>query len=87
MNIIRLDRQHFLEYVSRTMRLKYPDFHFTNSLTTHLSFTTQRLLRHQGVWPCGTSMRLILNHVTQFQDVVDTNHRFLVVGFTCLAII
>ena len=43
-HVIRLHRQHFLQRVSRAVSFQSPDFHLTETLSTELRLTTQRLL-------------------------------------------
>ena len=50
-NVIRFDRQHFLQCVSRAVSFQSPNLHFTKALAAKLGFTTQWLLRDQAVGP------------------------------------
>ncbi len=63
-NIIRFDGKQLLQDVGCTVCFQGPHFHFTETLTTELCFTTQRLLCNKTVgsdrtWrafyrpPCG----------------------------------
>ncbi|CUP64901.1 Uncharacterised protein [Segatella copri] len=67
--------------------LDSPDLHLSESLTTKLCFTTKWLLCNQRVWTDRTSVHLILNHMTQLQEVSHTNSSWLVKLLSCLTII
>ena len=45
----RLHGEELLERVGRSVGFHRPDFHFTETLTTELRLTTQRLLRDERV--------------------------------------
>ena len=45
--VIRLDCQNFLQDVCGTEGFECPNFHFSETLTTELCLTTQRLLRDE----------------------------------------
>ena len=65
-----------------TETFECPNLHFSETLTTKLSFTTQRLLSYERVRTDRTSMHLIFNHVTEFQHISHTNSCRLVELFT-----
>ncbi|MNV66773.1 hypothetical protein D3C71_1595450 [compost metagenome] len=75
-HVIRFNGQNFLKGISGTISFKRPYLHLTETLSTKLSFTTQRLLRNKRVRTRGTSMDLIVNHVSEFDHVHDTNSDF-----------
>ncbi len=87
LDVVRLDGQQFLEDVGCTEGLKGPYLHLAEALATKLRLTTQRLLRNEGVWPDGTSVHLVINHVAELEHVdhtyrselVETVARFTVV--------
>ena len=69
------------------MGLERPDFHFSETLTTHLSFAAEGLLGNEGIWAGGTGMGLVLNHVNKLEDVGDTNGGLLSERLASAAII
>src|SRR5690349_14921222 len=77
-NVVGLNREDFLEDVRRTECLDRPHFHFSETLTTELCLTTQRLLRDEGVRTDRTCVHLIVNKVTEFQHVCHTNRYRLI---------
>src|SRR5690606_26973625 len=88
-DIIRFQRQQFLQYVGGTICFECPYLHLTKTLPAKLCFTTQRLLCNKTVWPDGTCVHLIVHHVVQF-DHVDNTHCCLLVealtGFTVIEV-
>src|SRR5437762_11454841 len=50
-DVVGLDREHFLERIRRAVGLERPDFHFAEALASELRLTTQRLLRDPAVRP------------------------------------
>ncbi len=62
-HIVGFISQHFLERICGAVCFERPYFHFPKTLATQLSFTTKRLLRHERVWPNGTRVNFIINHV------------------------
>src|SRR5690606_35960218 len=48
-HVVRLDCQHFLQCVRSTVCYQCPHLHLTETLTTELGFTTQRLLGNKTV--------------------------------------
>ena len=62
-NVVRLDRQNFLEDVGGTESFECPHLHLTKALTTKLGFTTQWLLRDERVWTDATCVHLVVYHV------------------------
>ena len=48
-NVVRLNCKNFLKNMCGTEGFQCPNFHFSETLTTKLSFTTQRLLSNQRV--------------------------------------
>ncbi|MDT4865491.1 hypothetical protein FQZ97_1002930 [compost metagenome] len=69
MDVIRLDREEFLERVSGAVSFERPHFHFTEALAAELSLTTQRLLRDHGVRAGGARVDLVVHQVVELQDV------------------
>src|ERR1700754_2003978 len=86
-DIIRLEGQQFLQDIRRTIGLQCPHLHFTETLATELSLTTQRLLRDKTVRSDTTGVHLIINHVMQFDYVNDPYRCFLVEAIPCFTII
>src|SRR5688500_18437291 len=64
-----------------------PNLHFTKSLTTELGFTTQGLLRDEGVRTDRTRVHLIIYKVTKFQHVRDAYRYWLIEFFTGQSIV
>src|SRR5690348_7632987 len=48
-NVVRLDRQHFLEGVRGAIRFERPHFHFAETLAAELRLATERLLSDERV--------------------------------------
>ena len=86
LNIIRFDREHFLESMRGTVSFKRPNFHFAETLTTKLCFTTKWLLCDQTVWPSGTRMNFILDKMMEFENCHHSNSHRLIVRETELSI-
>src|SRR3989344_3739848 len=80
-DVVRLDGKHFLQSVGGFVGFEGPDFHFSESLTSHLGFAAERLLGDETVWSGGTGVGLVLDHVDKFQDVGNTDGGFLSKGF------
>ena len=55
-----------------TKGLKGPNLHLTKTLSTELCLTTERLLGNQTVRADRAGVHLILNHVTELEEVSDT---------------
>src|SRR5690606_9429453 len=72
LNVVRLNGQEFLKRVGCAVRLDCPDLHLTESLTTELSLTTERLLRDEAVRSNRTSVDLIVDKVVQLEHVHDS---------------
>ncbi len=68
-DVVGLDRQEFLEGVCGAVSLKGPHLHLTESLTTELRLTTQRLLRDHGVRAGRAGVELVVDQVVQLEDV------------------
>src|SRR5450631_127012 len=86
-DVIGFQCQQFLQNIRGSIGFQCPYFHFTKPLTTELSFTTQRLLRDQTVWPNASCMHLIINHMVQLNYVDDPNRSFLVKPISGLTVI
>ena len=67
--------------------LDCPDLHLSETLTTELCLTTKWLLSDERVRTDRTSVHLVLYHVTELQEVCDTDCSRLVEHLTCLTII
>src|SRR5690606_23350319 len=70
-----------LQTVSCAIGFDRPNFHLTQSLTTKLGFSTQRLLRHQRVRTDRTSMDLFFDQVMQLEHVHDAHSDWHLEGF------
>src|SRR5262249_8062574 len=68
-HVIGLDREQLLQGVCGAVRLHGPALHLTESLTTELRLTTQRLLRDHRVRTGRPSVDLVVDQVVQLQDV------------------
>ena len=86
-DIVRLDGEDFLQDMRCTECLKSPNFHFTETLTTEVRFTTKGLLGDKGVWSNATCMHLVVNHVVQFEHVDITDSCRLVETVARLAVV
>ena len=58
-NVVGLDGEDFLKDVTCTEGFDGPDFHFSETLTTELCFTTEWLLRDERVWTNGAGVHLV----------------------------
>ena len=85
-HIIRLHCKDLLQCVGCTICLKCPYLHLSETLSTKLSFTTQRLLCNQGVWTSRTCMDLIVNQMMQFQVVHVTDSGRTVKRLSCTSV-
>ena len=79
-DIIRLDRQHLLQGVGGTVSFQCPDLHLTETLTTELRLTTQRLLRDKRVGPDAACVDLVVHQVVQLEHVHDAHGHILIEG-------
>jgi hypothetical protein len=75
-DVVRLDREHFLQRVRGAVRLERPHFHFAEALTAELRLAPQRLLRDQAVRPGGSRMHLVVDQMVELEHVhVPDRHR------------
>ena len=86
-DIIGLDGEDLLEHMCGTVCLECPNLHLTETLTTELCLTAERLLGDEAVRTDGTRVHLIVNHVTELHEVGHTDGSHLVEGFACLTVI
>src|ERR1041384_3161329 len=77
-HVVGLDCKDLLEYVRSTECFDRPYFHFSETLTPELSFTTQRLLSNERVRSDRTCVHLIVDKVTELQHVCHTNRHGLI---------
>src|SRR5450631_3227296 len=88
-DIIRLEGKQFLENIGSAVGFEGPHFHFTESLTTELCLTTQRLLCNETVRPDTAGVHFIIHHMVQFFDGYNDHRSFLVetiTGFTIIQV-
>src|SRR5262249_20764646 len=62
-HIVGLCREQFLQNVCRAIGLERPDLHFSETLATELSFSTQRLLGDQRIRSDRASVNLVIHQV------------------------
>src|SRR5689334_17030777 len=86
-DVIGFHRQDFLENVGGTKCFQCPNFHFSETLTSELRLTTQRLLSDQRVRTDRTRMHLVVDHVTELQHVDNSNCCGLVEFFTSTTVV
>ena len=55
------------------MSFEGPDLHFSEALTTHLSFAAEGLLGNEGIWAGRAGMGFVLDHVNKLEDIGDSN--------------
>ncbi len=67
--------------------LKRPDLHLSETLSTELRLTTERLLCDERVGTDGTCVHLVLDHVTELKHVDHTNGCGLVETVTCTTVV
>ena len=70
-----------------TEGLQCPDLHLSETLSTELGFTAERLLSDETVRADGTGVHLVLNHVTQLEEVGNTHCGWLVEALASLAVV
>src|SRR5690554_4339830 len=87
LNVVRFDRQKLLQRVGCAVGLDGPDFHLSETLTTELRLTAERLLGHQAVRPDGTCVDLIVNKVIEFEHVHHSNRNIFVECLTGASVI
>src|SRR5450759_3506821 len=63
LHVVRFYSQHLLQRIRGTVSFKGPNFHFTKTLPTKLSFSSERLLSDQAVRSSGTGMYLVFDKV------------------------
>src|SRR3954454_15403837 len=78
-DVVGLDGQQLLQAVRRAVGLECPHFHLTEALATELCLTTQRLLGDHAVWASGAGVDLVVDKVSQLQDVHVANRDRVVV--------
>ncbi len=66
-DVIGLDRQHFLQRVRRAVGFQRPHFHFPETLAAELRLAAQRLLRDERVRAGRTRVHLVVDQVVQLQ--------------------
>ena len=86
-DIIGLDGEQLLQDVGSTVGFEGPHFHFPETLTTELGFTTQGLLRDKAVRPNAPGVHLIVHHVVQLDHIDHAHSCFLVEALTGFTII
>src|SRR5699024_7178744 len=64
-----------LQSVGSAVRLQSPYLHLSETLTSELSFTAQRLLCYQRVGACGTRVDLVVYQMMQLQ-IVHVSDRY-----------
>src|SRR3989344_4526283 len=72
-DVVGLDGEHFLKSVGRFVSFEGPDLHFSEALTTHLSFAAEGLLGNEGIWAGRAGMGFVLDHVNKLEDIGDSN--------------
>ena len=86
LDVVRLNRQHFLQGVRCAVGLQRPDFHLPETLTAELRLTTQRLLGNQRIGAGGAGVDLVFDQVVKLHHQHDTDRHRLVVRLTRLAV-
>ena len=74
----QIDGEDLLEDVRAPEGFESPDFPSPRALTTVLSLTTEWLLRDERVRTDGASVHLVIDHVTELQEVGHTDRSGLV---------
>ena len=77
-NVVRLDRQHFLERVRGAVGFERPHFHFAETLAAELRLAAQRLLGDERVRTDRTGVDLVVDEVVELQHV-DVAHGHLAI--------
>src|SRR5690554_225224 len=86
-HVIRLNGKHFLQRIRCTVSLEGPHFHLTETLTTELRLTTQRLLGNQAIRTGGTGVHLVIDQVVELEDIhIPYCHR-AIEGVSCTTIV
>lgn len=73
--------------MSSPIGFQRPNLHLSESLSSKLSLSPQRLLSNEGIWASRPSMYLILHKVNQLHHVHITHRNRLVERLACAAII
>src|SRR4029079_13601126 len=69
-NVVRFDRQHFLQRVRGAVSFERPHFHFAAALAAELRLAAERLLRNERVRTDRTGMDLVVDKMVQLKDVL-----------------
>ena len=86
-DVVGLNRQHFLERGRGAVSFERPDFHFSEALTTVLGLTTERLLRNHRVRAGRAGVDLVFDHVVKLDYVHHANRGAFVERFAGQAIV
>ena len=86
-HIVRLDSKNLLKYMACAECLKSPDLHLSETLSAELCLTAEWLLRDERVRADRACVHLVLDHVTEFQEVCDADSSRLVEHLARLSVI
>src|SRR5690625_741220 len=86
-DVVRLDREEFLQRVRGTVGLQGPHFHLTEALATELGLAPEGLLGDHRVRAGGARVDLVVHEVVQLQDVHVSHRDRFGVGLTGAAVI
>src|SRR3989338_4307413 len=76
-DVVRLDSKHFTKGEGGTKTEESPHFHFSETLSSDLRPTSERLLIIKLVQPNRTHVNLVLHHVVKLQDIHVSNGSLL----------
>src|SRR3989344_4038266 len=79
-NVVGLYSQHLTQSVTGAVTKKGPDFHLSETLTTILRLTTERLLSDEGVRTDRAHVYLVFDHVVQLENIHVTYGNLLIEG-------
>jgi hypothetical protein len=86
-DVIGLDREHLLENIGCTVSFESPHFHFSETLTSVLSLSSEWLLCHHRVWTDRSSMDLVFDEMVELEHILDSDHSFLLECITRLSVV
>src|SRR3989338_8163520 len=77
-NIVRFNSQNFLQGMSGSITFQCPYFHFSESLPSTLSFSSQWLLGNKEIRPDGALMNFVFYHMIELKHINFSDCDFLV---------
>ncbi len=85
-HVVGFDSEKFLERKGGAVGFHGPDFHFTQALSSELSFSAERLLGDKRVGANGPCMDLVIHQVVEFEHIHDADGNRLIERQTCASV-